>query len=185
MVPFLSFLKNMTQLILSPQHAWEEIEEEDRNPQWLMEHGFYPMLALVAITAFLHGLYGADPFSYGRQLQEAIVQVAALFASMMVSRAVMETLLRHFTDSTASVEAMSVVCIYCYSLTGLINVIVNLCPINLALLWFLPAFVAIVAWKSQDFLCVSRFKQGQFVIFALLVFVIFPIAVENLLKLII
>lgn len=185
MTPFFSFLKNMAQLILSPHNGWEDIELADEKSQSLMEHGFYPMLAVMAVTAFIHGLYGAEPFSYGAQLQFAIVQVAGIFAAMMIARGIMETLLRHFTDSTAPVERMNIVCVYCFSLMCLVNIIENLCPIYLALFWFLPAFVAIVAWQSRDYLGISRFRLGQFIVFAILVFVFLPIAIQWLLGLII
>lgn len=175
----------MLQLVLSPRNGWSDIAQENARPQSLMDHGFYPVLALVALTAFGHGLYGPDPFSYGEQLQEAIVQVAALFGSLMLSRALTDALLTRLTDATADEVRRATMCIYCLSLVGVIYIITNLCPIPLSVLWFLPAIVAIVAWQSREYLQVSRFKNGIFIAFGVVTVVAIPIAIEWLLGLII
>lgn len=181
----LNFSKNLLQLVLSPARGWDDVAEHEAASQRLMEKGFYPLLALVGISAFIQGLYGLEPFSYARQLQIAITQVVSLFLSLMIARGLFENVLPRLSDIPVDVSRTSTVCIYCLSMMALIKVIINLCPVDLVLLNFLPAFVAMVAWQSRDFLGVSRQKQSVYVIFAVTVLVILPLLIEYILGLLI
>jgi hypothetical protein len=68
---------------------------------------------------------------------------------------------------------------------SLIQIISNLCPIQLTVLWFLPAFVAMVAWQSRFYLSIKPDHNGQFLVFAVAVLIAAPIVFGVLLDLIV
>lgn len=175
----------MVQLVLSPAHGWEDLEQANENPQYLLDRGFYPLLALVAVTAMLNGLYKPEPYSYATQLQIAITQVAALFASMMLARLAFETLLPSMSICPPDENKSATVCIYCISLMTLITIISNLCPTTLTLLWFLPAFVIAVAWQARKYLEVSQYRLGRYIILSIALFICMPMVLGWLLGLLI
>jgi hypothetical protein len=179
------FLKNMLQLILAPAKGWDEVAANNESPNALMEKGLYPMLALTAITAFAHGLYGSEPFDFGIQIEDALTQFLALFLGVMFGRAFFEALIHHFTGKPADVLRVSTVVIYAIGLMSLIHIISNLCPIQLTVLWFLPAFVAMVAWQSRIYLAIKPDHYGQFLVFAVAILIAAPIVFEILLGLIV
>lgn len=185
MANLLTFSKDLIQLVLAPRRGWLDIEKEDPDPQKLTETGFYPLLSIVALTAFCHGLYGSEKFDVARQLIEALCQFLSLFMGAMLARVLFESMLARVCGATASEARMNLVIIYCLSLMGLIDIISNLCPIELAVIWFLPAFVALVAWQARTFLGVNTFKQGQYIAFALLCLIILPVVIGFLLHLIV
>jgi hypothetical protein len=181
----LNFLKNMLQLILAPAKGWEEIANLNQSPNRLMEKGLYPILSIVAITAFLHGLYGSEPFDFGEQIEMALTQFLALFLGAMFGRAAFEALIHHLTGQPADVVRVSTVVIYSIGLMSLIQIISNLCPIQLTVLWFLPAFVAMVAWQSRFYLSIKPDRNGHFLVFAVAVLIAAPIIFGVLLDLIV
>lgn len=181
----LRYLINMLQLFLSPTKGWEEVARLNESPNRLMDKGFYPVLALVAITAFGNGIYGSEPFSIGSQLLKAIAQCLALFFGVMLGRATFESLLSHFTGQQVNVLRAHTVVIYCVGLMAMVQVFINVCPIELSVLWFLPAFVALVAWQSHDYLGVKSERGAQFFIFAVAMLIIVPIVFNKILDLIV
>lgn len=179
------YLKNMLQLFLSPVKGWEEVARLNESPNKLMDKGFYPLLALVAITAFGEGIYGVDPFDIGKQLLNAINQTLALFLGVMVGRAAFESLLSHFTAQPVNILRAHTVVIYCVGLMAMIQLFINVCPIDLSVLWFLPAFVALVAWQSREYLAIKPDRGGQFFIFAVAVLIAAPLVFNKLFDLIV
>lgn len=177
MSPSLTYSKNLLQLVLSPKNAWEDLREAELPPHQLMEKGFYPLLAIVAVTAMLNGLYGAAPYNYTRQLQLAITEVATLFASLMLARAAFETLLPKFAGCPCDIDRFSTVVIYCMSMMAVISVISNLVPTTLSLIWFLPAFVLATAWQAHGYLEVSKIQYGTYFTISTLVLVGLPTAI--------
>lgn len=185
MAPFFVFAKNMAQLILNPRKGWQDMSLETVSPRSLMESGFYPMLALVGISAMLHGVYGDQPYNYTRQLQITITQVVSLFISVMLARAAFEQLLPRLCGCPVGVDRGATVCIYCMSMMALISVITNICPIDISIFWFFPAFVAIVAIEARKYLGVSSFKTVNYALLAIGTIVVVPIGLTYLLGMLI
>lgn len=185
MNPFLIFCKNMAQLVLSPTHGWEDLANEPTPSQTLLEKGFYPLLALVGITAMTNGLFKAEPYSYVVQLQSAITQVVSLFVSVMLARAAFEALLPSVAECPEDKERFNTVCTYGISLMALIEIIGNLCPTQLAALWFMPVFIVPVIWHARLYLQVEKEKQPTYLLIAFLSIIVMPILFGWLLKLLI
>ena len=185
MNPFLIFCKNMVQLVLSPTHGWEDVADEPEQPQVLLEKGFYPLLALVGVTAMTNGLYHPEPYSYVLQLQTAIAQVVALFVSMMLARAAFEAILPNVAGCPEDKVRFNTVCIYGISLMALIEIIGNLSPTPLAALWFLPIFIVPMIWQARNYLQVAKERQAAYLLVAFLTIIAMPVFFGWLLRLLI
>jgi hypothetical protein len=181
----LKFLKNMLQLFLAPAKGWEEVEHLNESPLKLMDKGLNPLLAILAITAFCHGFYGSQPFEIGTQLLTALSQFIAYFLGVMFGRAMFESLMPYFTGQPVNALRAHTVVVYAIGLMTVNRIIQNLCPIDLAVLWFLPAFVAMVIWQSRIYLSVKSERSGQFFIFAVAVLIAAPIIFYQLLDLLV
>jgi hypothetical protein len=181
----LRFIRNMLQLVLAPAKGWEDVAALNDSPTKLLEKGLYPLFAITAITAFAHGFYGSEPFDIGKQIEIALTQFLALFLGVMFGRATFEALIHHFTGQQTEVSRVSTVVIYSIGLMGLIQIISNLCPIQLTVLMFLPAFVAMVVWQSRIYLSVKTEHGGMFLCFGIAVLILAPIIFKELLELLI
>lgn len=182
---FLVFVKNMAQLILSPRKGWEDLSYQPVSARQLMESGFYPMMALVGITAMLHGIYGDEPYSYTHQLQITITQIVSLFISIMLARAIFEQLLPALCGCPHDTERSATVCIFCISMIALIMIITNVCPNDISILWFLPAFVAIVVWEARTYLGIQKYKFTNYALLSIGTIVVMPLVLAYLLSLLI
>lgn len=181
MAPFLLYCKNLVQLILAPQKAWEEISGEELPSQELTRRGFYPLMAFAGATAFCHGLYHISDFSVGRQLQEALTQMVTLFVSLILARAIIDAALPRLSLSPQNPDRPATVCIYSLSLMAVVVIIMNLCPIQLTLLWFLPAFVAVTVWQARSYLDINPEKQGQYIMLAIGTLICLPVIIAYIL----
>lgn len=188
MKEFLLFLKNLIQLILRPRLAWQAVKDDDKEPSRLMAVGFYPLLGLTAITAVTHGLYDIHSFSIGHQLQLALIQFLSLFLCLFLARAAFEFAIPRLTinpPTASNFKASNTVTIYCLSLLAVIQIIANCCPVELSIIWFLPAFVAVIACQSAEYLGISPYKTGPFVFIAIILLVAMPIVTAVLLGILI
>lgn len=176
------YLKNIIQLILSPSKAWVEIENENTPPSTLLERGFYPLLAVMAITAFLHGAYGIGEFSVGHQLEIAISQFLAMFLGIMIARAALETGLPYVSSSGPQSDKSATLSIYGVSILVLIQIVANLCPISLTVLWFLPAFIIITIWHARKYLQIRKERYGMFVVGSFCSVVLIPLIIDFILN---
>lgn len=162
---------------MSPGRGWEAVEAENYAPSQLLEKGFFPLLAVVGITAFGHNMYRWSTFSVAGALQSALGQFMVLFLGLYVARALFDGYLWRVADATADTRRMHTVCIYTLSVLGVIMILENICPISFAVLWFLRAFVALVAWQAREYLGVSKFKEGPYILFAIAALVVCPVLI--------
>lgn len=183
---FLLFLKDMVQLTLAPGQGWSEVEDTPRKVDVLLEKGAYPLLALVAATAFLNGLYGPETFSVATQLKIAIVQFLSLFLGVMIGRAAFETLLPRLTDDgRVDTERASTVVIYSISFLSLIQIVANVSPVHLTMLRFMPVFIVLLLWHARTYLNIDRFKNGYYIVTGIATVIALPMLIEFVLGLIV
>lgn len=171
----LYFLKNILQLILAPHKAWGDIAEDNRQPSWLQERGLYPLMAVMAITAFVHWFYGSEPFSVAKALESALCQFISLFAGVMVGRAVFEGVLPSLSSQQVPLARTATVPIYCIGVLALFQIVTNLCPIWLTLFWFLPALIIIIAWQARGYLNIAGDKVLAYIFTATATLVVLPL----------
>lgn len=172
----LYFLRNILQLILAPHKAWEDVVTDGRRPSQLLEKGLYPLLSIVALTAFCHGLYDISTFDVAKSLVAALSQFLSLFLGVMAGRALFEAVMPSLWATPVAPARTATVPIYCIGILAVIQIITNLCPIKLTLLWFLPAFLVIVAWQARVYLDVDPRKSGIYIIFAIATVLVLPVA---------
>ena len=181
---FGQFLKTILQLILAPRKAWSDVAEDDPNPARVLERGLYPLMAIMALTAFCHGFYGAEPFQIGRALESALGQFLSLFLTVMIARGAFESLMPPMQTEKVPMARIANVSSFSTGILAIINIIANLCPIDLAIFWFLPAFLIVVLWHAAEYLSIREDRYAQFIILAISVLIILPILFNFILSLV-
>lgn len=179
------YIRNLAQLILSPSRAWQEIASQDAAPSLLMRNGFYRLMSLVAITAFVRGLYTAGSFDVALALQKAMVQFIALFAGLAIARATLDSFVPQMTELPDTRRRIDTLAIYGISLIAMMQAIVNLCPVEHMLLAMLPAFVLIVVFQSRNYLDIADNNTVMYLVLTNITIVLIPVALIYLLGMII
>ncbi len=162
----LRFLRNILQLILNPASGWEDVSYEGTDSDLLAARGMYPLMALAAVTVFVQGIY-TPVFELGALLQLALVCFVALLATYYVGVALFDMFVSQFATTEVSTNKSRTIAIYDVSILALIQIIENIVPIDIIILQFLPAFIAIVLWRAKTYLTINKGKEGIFILFAI------------------
>lgn len=178
---FLQYLKLILQLIISPAKGWEDISHDGYSPEQLCRNGFYPLIAVVAVTTLLRFLYeDSDTVTFVASLQMAIVNVTAFFASLFLGQHLMNLYLERFTDKEPTQQKTDTVVIFILSIMMLFTIISNLVPIKLEILKFLSLYSIFVLWKGLRYLDVSENKDGYYVFLGVFSIIVPPFLLKFL-----
>lgn len=174
------FLKNLFQLAIGPQHGWEDIALEDKDPEKLTADGLYPLLGVVAISSFCQMIYHHD-MGLVYPLERAIIIFSVYFVTLMLAQNLVPSMLDKCVESgEVDLQRTSTFIIYSLGLMAIVSMIENLVPLELSLVQFLPVLVALVMWKSARYLKIMPSQNGRF-IFVAIVFVLLPPILLNML----
>lgn len=160
------YLKNLFQLILSPGNGWEDIGTTDDSPREIAASGFYPLIALTALSVFMQGVYHHVEFLvlFMRMIVTFLVYFVSYFFGVFVLSLFAEpTLEGRYDDRRAHTYVL-----YTLGLLALISLIINVLPVTSAMLFFLPFYVALIQWKGTAYMHVKHEKIGIFMIIAIL-----------------
>lgn len=174
------FIKNLFQLAIGPQHGWEDIAIDDQDPERLTADGLYPLLGVVAISAFFQIFYHHE-LGIVYPLERAIIIFSVYFATLLFAQNVVPSALDKCVDGgEVDLQRASTFIIYSLGLMALVSMVENLVPLELSLVQFLPVLVALVMWKATRYLHIMPTQNGRF-IFAAIVFVLLPPILLNML----
>ena len=160
------YLKHMLQLTLSPGNGWEDIGKANDNPRDIALAGYYPLIALAAISVFMQGVYHHAEFLvlFMRMIVTFLVYFVSYFFGVFVLSLFSEPTLEGRYDENRS----HIFTLYTLGLLALISLLVNCLPVTKGMLFFLPFYVALVQWKGTKYMEVKPEKTGIFMIIAIL-----------------
>lgn len=160
------YLKHLFQLILSPGNGWEDIGKADDPTRDIAVNGYYPLIALTAVSVYMQGVYHHVDFLvlFMRMIVTFLVYfVAYFFGVFALSLFAEPTLEKRYNEKKAHTFVL-----YTLGLLALISFIINVLPITSAMLFFLPFYVALIEWKGCTYMGVKPERIGIFMIIAIL-----------------
>ena len=103
------YLKHMLQLILSPGNGWEDIGKANDNPRDIALAGYYPLIALAAISVFMQGVYHHAEFLvlFMRMIVTFLVYFVSYFFGVFVLSLFSEPLPKGDMTKTAAISSRS------------------------------------------------------------------------------
>ena len=160
------YLKNIFQLVLSPGNGWEDIAADNDNPKEISTKGFYPLIALAAVSVFMKGIYHNIDFLvlFIRMIVTFLVYFIGYFFGVFVLSLFSEPTLEGYYDEHRSHTFV----LYTLGLLAVISLIVNCLPVTSMMFFFLPFYVALIQWKGVSYMGVKPHKVGVFMIIAIL-----------------
>lgn len=177
------FLKHMLQLILSPGNGWEDIDKADEDSRDVALKGFYPLIALTALSVFMQGVFHHVEFLvlFMRMVVTFLVYFVSYFFGVFVLSLFSEPALNGGYDEQKS----HLFVLYTLGVLAVISLIVNCLPVSKEMLFFLPFYVALIQWKGTKFMNVKPEKTGLFMIIVILGVLLPPYIFYSLFSLII
>lgn len=178
----LRFLKHIIQLVISPAKGWEDVSHAGVPAASLCREGFYPLLAVAAVSCVFRLFYDHVETSMVTVLQQAIVTFTVYFATLFFAGYVLTANLGRFCDVEPSEQKISTFVIYCLAILVVINILANVIPIELSIVEILPAYVIFVIYKAMRYLDVKESRIGQFMFLAVFTIVVPPFLLSFLFK---
>ncbi len=182
----LRYLKNLFQLIISPQSAWEDISAEMTATGTLSSRGLWPMTALAAILTVVQRVCYEQDADWGAALILILAAAAAyvctyyIFGQILVDR--MQTMA--VSDSVSGQKGLTVVN-YVLGLLCLVQIITEVIPYSIALSYLLPAGVSIVMWKAETYLGIRKDMTLSYYIWGVGCLILPPFLIQGFFKMII
>lgn len=178
------YLKNLIQLVLSPQKGWEDVSASLADPDRLFRDAFMPLLVVAALSEFVR-LFYYNNGGFLTVFELAIALFGSFFVSFFIARIIMMRYVGHFIDGEINPVKITTFILYGLGLLLFIEILENVLPTDLTLVKFLPLFVALILYKSTVYLSVKGGGELRFLCIASLAVIVLPIAVFSLLSLII
>lgn len=179
-----TYLRHLFQLILSPGRGWEDVSASCPDPEEMMRRGLYPLLGVAALTVFVQRAYDST-LELSTMLEHAIVVFGAYFASIFLSRLLLEVTLPRVVDGELNLRKCSVLTVCTIGLMVLIQILSNVLPSGLTMLRFLPLLVVVTIYRGAQYLCVKADSVMNYLLLTAASTIVTPLLLYYILDLII
>lgn len=180
----LKFLQHILQLIISPAKGWEDVASAGTLPVTLCRVGFYPLLAVTALTCVFRLFYDHLDTSMVIVLQDAIITFTVYFATLFFAQFVLSTTLGKYCDTEPSEHKVSTFVIFVLATLAIFNILENIVPVEIAIVKILPAYAIFIIYKGARYLDVKPDKIGQYMFLTVFTVLAPPYLLSFLFKLI-
>lgn len=176
------YIRQLLQLILSPSRGWDDVSEAALTVDEVQRRGFYPWLAITALSEFIPVLYNTER-TFLVALESAIAVAGGMFVAMYISRLVLDSMLGRFVaGGTVNITKAGVFALNMVGIACLFTVIENIMPASLTIVKSLPILSLVVIFRSSRFMGIDQSSVMSYVGFAALVTVILPMLTVGLIK---
>ena len=179
--PMKQYLKNILQLILSPTKGWEDISAAVENPDTVAAKGYYPLLAVAALSTFARLFYDHH-LSVVTVVMLAVALFGTYFISFYVGRIALESLLKNVVTGEPNVTKITLFILYTLGLSVIIEIIENCVSTSLTPIKFLPLFVALIIYRGSAYMAVKPDNELRFLVICVAVLLVMPILIMLLLN---
>lgn len=159
----LIYLRALFQLILSPGRGWEDIAQEDIDPRKLAATGLYPMIAIAALTELVKAFWNSD-YGVMELIAQPIITFVMYFTGYFIGIFFMSIIMPELSAGSNVDKRMHTFVNYSMGLLTVIEIINNMLPIDVPLVYFFPLYVAVIQWKGNRYMQVSDAYAGRFVL---------------------
>ena len=107
----LIFLGRIIQLLLSPEHGWEDISAAAERAEDIQRRRYLPLVCVVALSQLVR-LFFEPQLGVFSALAAVVAVGGAYLASLFIAKMVMTFAVRRWVDEAVDVERIHVVVLY-------------------------------------------------------------------------
>ena len=155
------YAKNIIQLIISPDHGWEDVAETS-SPRRA-----FKLMTILLIIAALSPLCSLIYLEHPETLviwQSTIIVFAAFWATFFVGEFVLGMFLHTLSEDEELNDSIRSFCAYVTGLLSLQVIIDSMLPIPVAILQLWPIYVVIIIWRGMRFFDIPEKHTGKFLL---------------------
>ncbi|MDE6276807.1 MAG: hypothetical protein K2M06_01715 [Muribaculaceae bacterium] len=186
----LSYLKYLLQLLLVPSSGWDDIAQSSPDPAMLLRRGFYPLLAVVALSEFCGLLYNKG-LSVDTVILRAIVDLGTYFVSYYLARIAFEMYIRPLSIASAADSSDRSDAIASRSLSLILfalgemlifRFIANILQADITIIKFLPLYLILILYKARGFMNIRNDSVMNFTCLAAVATILIPLILHYILS---
>lgn len=174
----MSFTKNILLLIVSPYEGWIYVKKYSVPVQVMLSRVFYPMLAVLAITAFAKLIYNND-VSLAYCIQDAIIDFTKFFLGYHICSYILTGYFPKIVSDAETADRVNIAIIYNIIILVLLSMVDNLLPTPWLFIKIFYLYIFMISSKSAGFIGTEQNSFYLYLIAALAIF--FPFVIEYLL----
>lgn len=150
----MNFAKNILLLFLSPADAWDNIKKYSVPVGLMLSKVLYPMLAVLAVTAFAEMFYREEA-SFAYCIQKAIIDFAKYFFAYHICSYILTGFFPPVVNNKETANRVNISIIYNFSVLILLNIINNLLPTPWLFINIFYLYVFITSHKAAEYIGVK------------------------------
>lgn len=158
----IKFLTNILQLIVNPAKGWEDISHDHDDHVMLSRVGFYPLLGIGTLSCFMNMLKIGQNVAFMQAFESAIIMLTVYFATLFIAGAAFGYYMPKISYKEPSTLRNTTFIVYTLSIMLLIEIIINIIPINFPVLYFLPIYLGVIMYKGTAYAGINPDKEGHF-----------------------
>lgn len=165
----LVYLKNILQLVISPDNGWEDIDK-DRSSIRAFK-GLVWMVSIAAISIFIQLFYSRH-IPLVAMFQSVIAVLISCWATYVIGRSVMSSWIPRLNGGVADTELVGLLSAYSVSLLSIQIIITDIMPLTFAILELWPIYVVVIMWRGMSVLGIPVEATGKYLLAVILGFII-------------
>lgn len=179
----MNYFKNISYVACFPRNGWAAVKHDEVQWREVQSRVLYPMLAVLALSAFMALVYDVRATLVGC-IVAAVIDFAKYFFSFFIASYVVTGYFPLVVKDKRSVNRANVATLYCMAVIVALNIIDNLLPASFPYLKILYLYVFFMAWKADRYLGIEEGGDKKILIVIAALVLLLPLAISYLLGLI-
>lgn len=179
----MNYFKNASYVVCFPRNGWKAVGHSSVQWRDVQSRVLYPMLAVLALSAFMSLAYDARATLVGC-IMAAVIDFAKYFFAFFIASYVATGYFPAVVKSKQMANRVNVVILYCMAMMVALNIIDNLLPASFPYLKILYFYVFFMAWKADNYLEIADDGNKKILIVIAAMVLVLPLAIGYLLGLI-
>lgn len=180
---FLNYLLGLIQVILSPRRGWEDASYDGYDPEKLFKNGFMPFILIVALTVFVRAAMHEN-FEWINLTLQSFICFLKYFLTYFIAHTVLTYYIPGASDVPMSEKRTTAFIVYSIGILGLVNILANFMPVDMAIVYMLPLYLLIVFWRGTRFMAINYNSRATFTIVSVLSIMFPPFIIQILFNLV-
>lgn len=180
---FFYYLRLMLQLLLSPNHGWEDIAYDNPPLRRLMVSGFVPWLLLAAVSSLVSFFYSGD-YNGLMMVIAVLVMFLKYFVTYFIAGFLFQMFIPFLSKGAYVENNCNTLVMMSISLLALIGIIRNCVPVDMPVVNFFPLYVLLIMWRGNRYVKVPRINGWRFTVLCFLSTLLPPFLLQTLFNLI-
>lgn len=182
----MSVIKNLFLITVSPQLGWDEINKSGHTTRMVLQGGFFPMLAVLAMASFVPYLYDSEEWTVAHCIVHAIAELSGFVATLYISSFLLGGFFGELSKSHSSTIRMNNFIAYNLMYLIFVEILSNLMSYLFPPVLFLFLYLPVIASKGMGYLGITdERREAKMVLISSAIMVAIPYVVRKLLELII